>query len=184
MDPSNLRNLQQGYNAPSNAQPSSSAYYGTPVHGNTLEEEPSASASSRTSYPVSTPPISSPMMSSAASYNDLYGTAPPSSTTSGGVGLRQRRTQLSSDYAYYDQENYTRDGSSSTNAHTMRSTRKMVRKLDIFTKVERDMTIKTERGGMITIISYCVMAILVLAEIITWKAQNSYPIEHVIVETS
>jgi hypothetical protein len=182
MDPSHLRNLQQGYDAPPH-QPSATTYYGTAFDGDTLEEEPMSSAAPRTTYHVSTPPVSTPMMSSAASYNEYYGTA-LSSTTSGAVGLRQRRTQVSSDYAYYDQDHYTRDGSSATDSQTIRSTRKMVRKLDIFTKVERDMTVKTERGGMITIISYCVMAVLILAEIITWKAQNSYPIEHVIVETS
>jgi hypothetical protein len=96
------------------------------------------------------------LLSSAASYNEYCGTASPS-TTSGTVGLRQRRTQLSSDYAYYDQDYYTRDGSSATNSQTIRSTRKMVLKLDIFTKVEKDMIVNMERGGMITIISYCIM---------------------------
>jgi len=56
--------------------------------------------------------------------------------------------------------------------------------VDGHTLEEEPMSVKTERGGMITIISYCIMAVLILAEIITWKAQNSYPIEHVIVETS
>lgn len=185
MDP---RYPQQGYYP---HQPTSTYNASTSSDRDRSEEEllQAPATSTPTAYYTSTPPTSrtSPLMSttSTTSYNEYY--AAPSTAVGSGGGLRQRRSQFPpSDptYAYYDNDTYTREGSSSSSSKVKASTRKMVRNLDIFTKVEKDMTIKTERGGMITVISYCIMAILILAEFITWKAQNSYPIEHVVVETS
>ena len=60
---------------------------------------------------------------------------------------------------------------------------KIVRKLDIFPKTEREMTVRTEQGGQLTAVGYVIMAILLLAEWLTWRSMNGTSLEHTVVDT-
>ena len=60
---------------------------------------------------------------------------------------------------------------------------KIVRKLDIFPKTEREMTVRTEQGGQLTAMGYVIMAILLLAEWLTWRNMNGTSLEHTVVDT-
>ena len=63
----------------------------------------------------------------------------------------------------------------------------VVKKLDfMFPKVDMEYTVQTERGGMTSLITYGLIAILVLAESISWISQNYQhsSIEHITVDTS
>jgi len=62
--------------------------------------------------------------------------------------------------------------------------RTIVQKLDMFPKVERDLTVQTNNGGLATIVGYFTVAILVLAEYWSWKTGNNQTSEHFIVDTS
>lgn len=67
------------------------------------------------------------------------------------------------------------------------NTRRMgggMKRLDFFQKVETDMTVKTERGAKATLIGYTIIAILIFAEILSWRASNAELLEHVVVDTS
>jgi hypothetical protein len=59
----------------------------------------------------------------------------------------------------------------------------VVKKLDIFPKTERDYTVRTERGGQLTAVGYAIMAILILAEFMTWRGLNRESLEHIVVDT-
>ncbi len=59
-----------------------------------------------------------------------------------------------------------------------------VKRLDFFEKVESDMTVKTDRGGRVTLIGYVIMVVLVLAEFLSWRSSNASLTEHVVVDTS
>ena len=63
------------------------------------------------------------------------------------------------------------------------SKRKLVKKLDFFPKTESDYTVRTERGGQLTAVGYVIMAILILAEWMTWRGMNGESLEHIVVDT-
>ena len=60
---------------------------------------------------------------------------------------------------------------------------KIVRKLDIFPKTDREMTVRTEQGGQLTAVGYVIMTILLLAEWLTWRSMNGTNLEHTVVDT-
>ena len=60
---------------------------------------------------------------------------------------------------------------------------KIVRKLDIFPKTDREMTVRTEQGGQLTAVGYVIMVILLLAEWLTWRGMNGTSLEHTVVDT-
>lgn len=60
---------------------------------------------------------------------------------------------------------------------------KAVRRLDFFPKTERDYTVRTERGGQLTAAGYAIMAVLILAEYLTWRGLNGESLEHIAVDT-
>jgi len=96
------------------------------------------------------------------------------------AGLRQRRSHISSVPASPD---VSSPYIGRYDDKDERLKRKIVRNLDFFPKIEKDMTVSTERGGMITLISYAVIVLLALAELGTWVTQNTSTSEHVVVET-
>ena len=55
--------------------------------------------------------------------------------------------------------------------------------MDMFPKIESDLTVRTERGGLVTIIGYCLVGVLVLAEWWNWSSGNNMTVEHVVVDT-
>ncbi len=48
---------------------------------------------------------------------------------------------------------------------------------------ERDYTVRTERGGLLTAIRCAIMAMLMLAEWTTWRAFNRDSFEHIAADT-
>jgi endoplasmic reticulum-Golgi intermediate compartment protein 3 len=66
-------------------------------------------------------------------------------------------------------------------------TTNVVKKLDfMFPKVDVEYTVQTERGGITTLITYGIIAILVGAECLSWISQNYHhsSVEHIKVDTS
>ena len=57
-----------------------------------------------------------------------------------------------------------------------------MRKLDIFPKTERDYTVRTNRGGQLTVMGQVLMAILVTAEWLAWRESNGQSVEHILVD--
>lgn len=68
----------------------------------------------------------------------------------------------------------------------MRSSPKsVVKNLDfMFPKVDTEYTIRTEGGGVASLVAYALIFILVLAEVVAWAGQNSSTKEHISVDTS
>jgi len=62
--------------------------------------------------------------------------------------------------------------------------RKVVRNLDLFPKVEQDLTVKTEQGGMVSLIGYGIIFCLVLAELLNHMALSRETSESLVVDTS
>ena len=64
-------------------------------------------------------------------------------------------------------------------------TRNVVKSLDfMFPKVHQEFTIQTERGGMASMVAVALIALLCLAETISWYSANRSTVEHVAVDTS
>lgn len=101
----------------------------------------------------------------------------PISSTSGTI---RHRTVVKNDSSYSasNQNNHNDDD----NGKKLKQ--KVVRNLDFFQKVERDYTVKTEHGGLITIIGYIIMSILVISELYNWLDLSQSTVENVIVDTS
>jgi hypothetical protein len=61
----------------------------------------------------------------------------------------------------------------------------VVKKFDfMFPKVDTEYTVKTDRGGVASVVAYCLIALLVLAETGTWIGQNRAVTEHISVDTT
>ena len=58
-----------------------------------------------------------------------------------------------------------------------------VRRLDMFPKVQEDYQVRTDRGGMVTLVGYGVALLLVLAEVANWSAERGRVVEHTFVDT-
>ncbi len=98
--------------------------------------------------------------------------------------LHRRRPRGDDGYGH----GYGRDGSSHSepgndDKYAKRSASRLAKRLDIFPKTERDYTVRTERGGLLTAIGYAIMAMLMLAEYTTWRALNRDSLEHIVVDT-
>lgn len=99
--------------------------------------------------------------------------------------LHRRRPHNGNGYTNGERHNNT-SYSSNNNADDdkySKSKTRIVRKLDIFPKTDREMTVRTERGGQLTAVGYILMAILILAEYITWRGMNGESLEHIVVDT-
>ena len=51
-----------------------------------------------------------------------------------------------------------------------RKSRRVVRKLDMFPKVQEDYQVRTDRGGLVALVGYGLALILVLAEVANWSS--------------
>jgi hypothetical protein len=89
--------------------------------------------------------------------------------------------------SYDDGYGYGRAGSAPSepedDKYAKRSASRLAKRLDIFPKTERDYTVRTERGGLLTAIGYAIMAMLMLAEWTTWRKLNRDSLEHIVVDT-
>ena len=112
-----------------------------------------------------TPPV--------ASYG--YGGQQPA--TSPEATLRRRPTANTSSQAT--------NGNGSTRTRKAMVSSSVVEKMDfMFPKVHQDFTIQTDRGGAASLVASVLIAILMLAETITWIGQNSSTTEHISIDTS
>ena len=78
-------------------------------------------------------------------------------------------------------------GSPSSSQRGISSRKEVVQKLDfMFTKVDREYTVRTERGGMASLIAYGLIVVLVVAESLNWFHGNyrQSSVEHITVDTS
>jgi endoplasmic reticulum-Golgi intermediate compartment protein 3 len=73
---------------------------------------------------------------------------------------------------------FSATGNTSSRAH-------IVRNLDfMFPKVETEFTVKTERGGAVSLFAYVLVAILSLTECLSWYSANRQTTDKVFVDTS
>mmetsp|Transcript_29668 Transcript_29668/g.36108 ORF Transcript_29668/g.36108 Transcript_29668/m.36108 type:complete len:476 (+) Transcript_29668:104-1531(+) len=78
----------------------------------------------------------------------------------------------------------TSGGGDSSSYENKRRVSAAVRKLDMFPKVERDLTVSTDHGGLMTLIGYGVILFLIFCELLGWIGQNRERVEHLVVDTS
>jgi endoplasmic reticulum-Golgi intermediate compartment protein 3 len=70
-------------------------------------------------------------------------------------------------------------------AHRTKSSVAVVKKLDfMFPKVDTEYTFQTESGGIASLVAYLLIGLLVLAETLSWYAENQSTLEHIHVDTS
>ena len=99
--------------------------------------------------------------------------------------VRKRNTD-----AYYS---YGNAGTASSNGRSSRNggdsssfapPPSVVKKLDLFPKVDREFTMTTEGGGLVSVVAYVLIFILVTAELVSWTSANQTTLEHIRVDTS
>jgi len=116
----------------------------------------------------------------------------------GGQSVQNGTAPKASNDTYQNQQLHHRRSHGTTNGHingesndlssgdddkyTKRT--RAVRKLDFFPKMEVDYTVTTERGGQLTAVGYVLMAMLIIAEYLTWRGMNSERLEHIVVDKS
>ena len=64
-----------------------------------------------------------------------------------------------------------------------RKSSRAVRRLDMFPKVQEDYQVRTDRGGLVTLVGYGVALLLVLAEVANGAAERGRVVEHTFGET-
>ncbi len=142
--------------------------YEQPPNGNADPSYGSPSGQSHAS--MSSVDIHSPQNTPAYNANDSYH-----------MQQLHRRRPHSGAGSGYNNGSSNGGGSSYEDKYAKRS--RVVKKLDIFPKTDREMTVRTERGGQLTAVGYVIMAILILAEFSTWRGMNSESLEHILVDT-
>lgn len=111
---------------------------------------------------------------SSASYGGYGGGGPVADTNA--ATLRRRHVEPGNGHrAMHDDDNSKKHG----------GPRNVVKSLDfMFPKVDQEFTIQTERGGVASLVALGLIALLCLAETISWYAANRATTEHVAVDTS
>ena len=100
-----------------------------------------------------------------------------SPTNNGGM----RRRHAGQTHAHAAGTNNGRHQFSDDDKYRKRS--RAVRRLDMFPKVQEDYQIRTDRGGLVTLVGYGVALVLVLAEVANWSAERGRVVEHTFVDT-
>jgi len=118
---------------------------------------------------------------------------PPMSFTAPKSTLKssmRRRANIDNKNEQKYRDNYNNGSSSSSTDYYSSKTKVpmsrkvLVRNLDLFPKVEQDLTIKTEQGGMISLLSVVVIFFLVLNDVMNHLSMNSDTSESLVVDTS
>lgn len=143
---------------------------------------------SYSSYSAYTPPGGSTYGQGVPAYgvynNNNGGAAPPgeaAAAVAGGPSLRRRHVEPGNGYRG---TNHDDDNERSKNDHR-RESRAVVKSLDfMFPKVDQEFTIQTDRGGVASLVAFGLIALLCLAETISWFGANRATTEHVAVDTS
>mmetsp|Transcript_8224 Transcript_8224/g.12385 ORF Transcript_8224/g.12385 Transcript_8224/m.12385 type:complete len:518 (-) Transcript_8224:70-1623(-) len=101
------------------------------------------------------------------------------STSTNTSGLRRR---------HQNQNGAFTNGNGSSSHYQSSSSKKLkkrvVRNLDLFPKIEKDLTVKSSSGSKLTTIAYILTVIIIFAEIYAHKTANSQYKEHVTVDKS
>ena len=121
---------------------------------------------------------------SAASMNSVDISSPQPQTYTNNNSYLNSQQNLHRRRPHNNGNGYNNDLSNKTyNEDNKYNKVKIVRKLDIFPKTEREMTVRTEQGGQLTAVGYVIMVILLLAEWLTWRNMNGTSLEHTVVDT-
>ena len=94
-----------------------------------------------------------------------------------------RRRHAGQTHAYGAGNNNGRHQLADDDKYRKSSRSRAVRRLDMFPKVQEDYQIRTDRGGMVTLVGYGVALLLVLAEVANWSAERGRVVEHTFVDT-
>jgi hypothetical protein len=124
--------------------------------------------------------------SASAGYG-AYGTDTTSSPTAdGGVRRRAAGASYNNGNSYYGDSSQGNSNTNYDSNNNGKDKKKMVvERLDfMFPKVDREFTVQTQSGGVMTVIAYGLIVVLVLAEIASWVSQNRMELSNTIVDTS
>ena len=105
---------------------------------------------------------------------------PHGSPTNNNGGMRRRHAGQT--HAYGAGNNNGRQYGAGADDKYRKSSR-AVRRLDMFPKVQEDYQVRTDRGGLVTLVGYGVALLLVLAEVANWSAERGRVVEHTFVDT-
>ena len=109
----------------------------------------------------------------------------PQAGTPPSDGMR-RRAGASTSYSSNGGEDFSQHRNNNYyDSNNGKDKSKMVERLDfMFPKVDREFTVQTQSGGVMTVIAYGLIAVLVLAEMVSWVSQNRMELSNTIVDTS
>jgi len=108
-----------------------------------------------------------------------YGVSSGGGGDGGGSGMRRRHVGQTGANGQYDrrQQPYGDDDK-------YRKSKRAVRRLDMFPKVQEDYQVRSDRGGLVTLVGYGIAVVLVLAEFASWSGERGRVVEHTFVDTS
>lgn len=112
---------------------------------------------------------------------DMTPPASPATPTNNG-GMRRRHAGQTHAYGG-GTNNKGRHHPAGAGDDKYRKSSRAVRRLDMFPKVQEDYQVRTDRGGMVTLVGYGVALVLVLAEMANWSAERGRVVEHTFVDT-
>jgi hypothetical protein len=115
-----------------------------------------------------------------------YGGATPSAAAASAApddgGMRRRTGPIATSNPHGANGSNTNGNNGKGHLHTPA---KMVQNLDfMFPKVDKEFTVQTKGGGVATVVAYTLIALLALAEGISYMGQNRSELEHIRVDTS
>ena len=103
------------------------------------------------------------------------------SPTNNNGGIRRRHAGQT--HAYAAGNNNGRHYGAGADDDKYRKRSRAVRRLDMFPKVQEDYQVRTDRGGLVTLVGYGIALILVLAEVANWSSERGRVVEHTFVDT-
>lgn len=98
-----------------------------------------------------------------------------SGVNAGGSSLRRRNVDAAA---------LSRPSNGMGASDSYQSSKTVVKKLDLFPKVDTEYTVKTDGGGIASIVAYVLIFVLIGAECMAWVSQNNKTSEHLSVEKS
>jgi hypothetical protein len=101
----------------------------------------------------------------------------PATPTGATGGLRRRNLTVQTPPAYNSNSQHPSLSSS-------KKMKKSLQKLDLFTKVEQDLTVQSESNTCMTVLTYLLLAIIIFAEIYNHCSINSTTVQHMKVDKS
>ena len=106
-----------------------------------------------------------------------YGVSSGGGADGGGSGMRRRHAGRTGANGQYRQQHQHGDDDK------YRKSKRAVKRLDLFPKVQEDYQIRSDRGGLVTLVGYGIAVVLVLAEFASWSGERGRVVEHTFVDT-